>query len=539
MIVKNIAKTLGKKEVLSDVSFSLTNGNKVGLIGANGAGKTTLLKILYGDILQDAGTISGAEKLSYLKQEIALKDYDLTVLDFLRKETGMGELENHLHELENNLTEDNMDEYDEALNKFLYLDGYNFEDNVKKLMSGLAFTNNLNSKVGILSGGQKIKILLASILLGDGDILLLDEPTNNLDMQSVDYLEQYLKSSSKSMIIVSHDEKFLSSVTNKTIELKNGVAIEYPFAYDVYLKTMDDKYKKDYANYQATIEKQKELQSKIQAKQRSSVVAHSVSASDNDKVGHDYSVGRGENKSGSVIRRLTKELESTKLDPEFREKEKLTFEINETKDNTSRDILLTELVCGYDSFKTPKISLDIRYGDRVLIEGANGSGKTTFIKTILNENLPLSGNLKIGSGVRIGYIEQNTIVSNGGDLTLLEYVTDGMKEYDKAYVFQVLKNFHINYEDKDKPFSEFSAGQRTKINLAKLSLNATNTLILDEPTNHLDIEASNVLYDALDEFGGTIIAISHNKTLRNRLKPNIILNIETGLPCYREHLTTK
>ncbi len=528
MIVKNISKILGQSEVLTDVSFKLDNGDKVGLIGINGSGKTTLLKILAGEIQADSGQVISNEKIGYLEQEIPMENYNLSILEFLLKETGIGEIEKRMHELEENLNDSNMDEYDELLNRFLMCDGYNFVENAKRLLNGLKLDKKLDDKIGILSGGEKNKVLLASLLLGEHEILLLDEPTNNLDIESVNYLEQLIKDSDKSFIIVSHDELFLSDVTTKTIELVNGRTNVYPFSYDVYLKTKEDEYNKQLGAYEATIEKQKELRERLQQRKNAASRSRSVSASDNDKIGHNYAVARGQNKSGAAIRRLTKELEQTQVDPEFRVKKKLNFAINQSSDNVSCNITMKDLVCGYSGFETPKISIDVNFGDRLLILGPNGTGKSTFLNAILNKKNILDGQISIGSGVRFGYIEQNTLSNNKSNLTLLEYITDGLQNVDKEVVFQVLKNFQISYDDKDKLFSNFSAGQRTKINLAKLSLNAVNTILLDEPTNHLDIEASNVLYEALDSFNGTIIAISHNKSLCERLNPNLILDIKTG-----------
>jgi len=528
MIVKNISKTLGQNEILTDVSFKLNKGDKVGLIGINGSGKTTLLKILSQVIEADGGQITGTEKIGYLKQEISIDDYNLSILEFLLKDTGIGDIEQKMHILEEDLNESNMDEYDDLLNRFLICDGYNFEENAKRLLNGLKLEKKLDRKIAILSGGEKNKVLLASMLLGENEILLLDEPTNNLDIASINYLEQIIKESDKTFIIVSHDELFLKNVTTRTIELLNGRTTEYPYSYDIYLKTKEEEYKKNLNLYEATIEKQKELQAKLQQRKNAASRARSVTASDNDKIGHNYSAQRGQVKSGSAIRRLTKEIEQTQVDPEFRVKEKLNFTINGSNDNGSCNISIKDLVCGYSDFRTPEISLDINYGDRLLVFGQNGTGKSTFLKSILNKNNIINGNVQIGSGVKIGYIEQNTITSDNSDLTLYEYITNGLENVDKALVFQVLKNFQISYEDKDKPFYAFSAGQRTKINLAKLSLNQVNTLFLDEPTNHLDIEASNILYEAIDDFDGIIIAVSHNKTLCERLNPNILLDIKTG-----------
>ena len=528
MIVKSLSKTIDTHEILTDVSFKLNKGDKAGLIGINGAGKTTLIKILAGEIPATSGRVDTAEKIGYLKQEIPYEDYNLSILEFMLKETGLDKIEYRMHELEENLNETNMDEYDDLLNRFLTCDGYNFEENAKKTLNGLKLEKRIDQKIKVLSGGEKNKVLLAALLLSENNILLLDEPTNNLDIDSVNFLEDCIIQSDKSFIIVSHDEYFLKETTTKTLELKNGRIFEYPYSYDVFLKTQDELYKKQLEDYENTIEKQKELQSRLQHKKIMASFASSSSASDNDKLGHNYAVARGQNKSGAAIKRLTKELEQTQVDPEFRVKEEYSFSIENIENSEPANIYIKDLVCGYEDFKTPKLNLSLTLGDRLLVCGANGTGKSTLLKAILNNSTVLSGEIIMDSGVKFGYIEQNTINSDNNNLTLLEYLTEDLPEIDKPKIFRVLKNFQINYDDKDKIFADFSAGQRTKINLAKLSLNQVNTLILDEPTNHLDIEASNILYQALQDFNGTIIAVSHNKKMCDELNANLKLDIKTG-----------
>lgn len=528
MIVKNLYKNYGKKEVLKNVSFEINPQDKIGLVGQNGSGKSTLLKILTGEVVADSGVIDNSINVGHLRQEIAKEDYGLTIGDYIRKQTGLEQLENRLHELENNLDENNMDEYDEVLNKFLALDGYNLDANISALFNGLKLNKDQSSKIGELSGGEKIKVLLMSVLLSDHDLLLMDEPTNNLDIDSVEFLENYLKSSKKSMLIVSHDEVFLDNIADKTFELKNGELTIYPYKYSIYANMKESDYQKNLASYLETRAKQAEIKEKLEGLKSKNYSSSGKKASDNDKMGHDFKVGKGEQKSGSLVKKLTKELENTKVDPEFRKKENFQFFINESKGKTSlNEIVLSGLQCGYDSFVTPPISLTINHGDRVLIEGANGTGKTTVIKTIVGD-IPLkNGNLKVGNGVKFGYIEQNTIL-NENNLTMFEYITKNLDNVETGFVFNVLKNFQIDYDNKNKRYVDFSAGERTKINLAKLALEKVNVLILDEPTNHLDIEATKILYEALDGFEGTIIGISHNRKLIEKLNPNIIMNVSTG-----------
>lgn len=525
MLVKNLTKTVDKKEILKEISFVLHSGDKIGLIGQNGCGKSTLLKILASKISYDYGEIIGDELFGYLKQEIPVEDYNLTIFDYVKKESGLFEIEKKMHMLEQNLTEDKLDEYDKLLNQYLNADGYNFETNLNIMLNNLKFDINLNKKISEISGGEKMKVLIVSLLLGIYDILLLDEPTNNLDIESVEFLQEMLIKTQKIVILVSHDEEFLNSITNKIWELKNGNLIEYAYGYKTYLQAKEDKYQRDLQIYNEIAQKQEILSNKIN-KLEHTMKKTNYSSSDNDKIAKNYKAGRVQSSNGALMRSLKREVENLQPDSNFKLKEQYNFEIN--FDDEQVNLHLQDLVCGYNNFSTPKITLNITTGDKVLIIGKNGTGKSTLIKTLLKELKPKNGTITISSNAKFGYIEQNSLDNDNENLNLLEYVTKDLKEKNKARIFEVLHNFHISYDDKDKIYKTFSAGERTKINLAKLSLNNVNVLLLDEPTNHLDIDACNILYEALSSFRGIIIAISHNKTFISKFNANIILDMNNG-----------
>lgn len=527
MIVKNLCKAFKTKQVLDDVSFELHQGDKIGLVGINGCGKSTLLKILSGKEMQDSGEIkfNNTESVAILQQEINPSLYEMSIINYLKSQSGVGEIEQQIQGLEQNLTDENMDLYGDLLNQFLACDGYNFDLNVANILLGLKLNKSLEDKVGVLSGGEKIKLMLSSVLLSTSEILLLDEPTNNLDFSSIEFLVNYLKTCKKSYIVVSHDEKFLDEVTTKTFELKNGHLTEFPFSCSKYLEMQNLAFEQRKRQYLDANEQQNVLKTKINEAKVTANTSKKKVAKDNDKIGHDYKVGKGENKSGALVKKLTKQLNDIEIDTEFRDKPVFDFRINETEEKSSKDIMLKNLVCGYDGFSTCKFGLDIPFGTRVLIKGSNGSGKTTLLKTLMGEISPKAGEIYLGRGVKIGYIEQNTLTNNKLDLDMLSYIVEGNSEIDKSFVYQILNSFGVLYEEKDKPFKDFSAGQRTKINLAKLAINKVNTLILDEPTNHLDLESAQILYNALESFKGTIIAVTHNMTLIDHLHPDIVFDM--------------
>ena len=228
MQVNNLKVGFKNAEILKDVNFHLASGDKVGLVGPNGSGKSTLLKALAGELEIESGKIRlGNETIAYLKQEISHSFDNFTVVDYIKNQTGIGRLELKLSELEQNLTDENMEEYGELLEKFLLLDGYSFESNLQNIVNGLNLNKKLDNKISMLSGGEKIKVLLCAMLLSNGDILLLDEPTNNLDIEAIDWLENYLRNTTKSIIMVSHDEVLLNNVVSKIFEISDGKLIEY------------------------------------------------------------------------------------------------------------------------------------------------------------------------------------------------------------------------------------------------------------------------------------------------------------------------
>ena len=533
MIVSNLKKQLGGKEVLQDVTFTLSENDKVGLVGVNGSGKSTLLKVLSGQLEADSGSIKlGDKTIGYLKQEISYKYNDLTILEYIEQETGIAELETRLHALEDTLNDANMDEYSDVLNKFLVMDGYSFEDNLKEVLAGLKLHEDLSSKIGTLSGGEKIKVLLATLLLTNNDVLLLDEPTNNLDVEAIEWLESYLKNSNKEMIIVSHDEVFLNTITSKIFELSDGSIKEYNLSYSDYLKQKELEYNQLKDDYERAQEQKDKLKKQVQkAKEWANKGVNKKAHNDNDKLSNNYSKER--TNTGNISK-LTKELEELKI-PKFEEKRpiKVFFNFEDSKGN--KDITLKNLVCGYETFHTPEINLLIPFGSRVNITGGNGSGKTTLIKTILGQIDPITGEIKIGNDARIGYISQNTLDEQTGD-SIYTYLTKEKTDIDKAFVFVLLNKFSINYDDKDKPYSSLSPGERTRVNLAKLALDNINVLILDEVTNHLDKEALDLVYELVRDYGGTVISISHNRKYNEQLNPDINLDIKTGAVT-QKHLT--
>ena len=525
MQVNNLKIGFNNNEILKNISFHLVQGEKVGLVGPNGSGKSTLLKVLANELQLDSGKVKlENETIAYLKQEISHEFDDYSIIDYIKNQTGIGKLEIRLHELEDNLNENNMIEYSDVLDNFLSLDGYSFENNLQNIINGLYLNKSLDSKIYTLSGGEKIKVLLCAMILSNGDVLLLDEPTNNLDIEAINWLENYLRNLKKSIIMVSHDEIFLNNIVNKIFEISDGKLNEYNLSYDEYLKQKDLEYQKEKLNYLNAMEEQKKIKARLQkAKDWSNKGTSSKAHNDNDKIANNFAKERTRS---SEVSKLSKSLEEIDI-PTFQERKKINFFLDLDNEKGNKNIYIDNLICGYDSFQTLPINLSINFGSKINITGPNGSGKTTFIKTILGLIKPIEGKVIIGNDVKIGYISQDTIIDNK-NISVYEFITSDLDEIDSSLVFTLLSNFGFNYNDKDKKYFKLSPGQRTRVNLVKIAFNKINVLVLDEITNHLDKEALDLIYELVKSYPGTIISISHNRKYNEILNADYSLDISTG-----------
>lgn len=533
MQVNNLNFSISNKSILNDVSFIINKNDKIGLVGKNGSGKSSLLKILSKELPYEKGSIKlENEDIAYLKQEIPHSFNDDSILTFIKKEIGLFEIEERLHFLESNLNEKNLEEYSEILEKYLSLDGYNFEDNANEILNGLKLNKTLQDKINILSGGEKIKILLSVVLLSNSNLLLLDEPTNNLDIKAVEWLENYLKNSKKEMIIVSHDEVFLNNITNRIFELNNGNLKEYSMTYNSYIEAKELEYKRNFEQYNNALEKKENLKRQIQkAKEWANKGNNKKSYSDNDKIANNFSKEKTNNSNISKINRALEKVEI----PEFEEKKSINFFFQFDNSKGNKDILLENLVCGYEKkFVTSPINLQIDFGSKISISGSNGCGKTTLIKTIMGLLKPLSGRCIIGNDAKIGYISQDTIFEDN-DETILEFLIKDVSNVDYSVIYMLLDKFNFEYDDRNKKYKNLSPGERTRVNLIKIALNKINVLILDEVTNHLDKEALDIIYELIENYNGTIISISHNRKYNEILNADFEFNIENNLVTYPSH----
>ncbi len=531
--VNNISKSYKGKTILNQIGFTLNSGEKIGLVGCNGVGKSTLMRIISGIEKADEGTIEidNPEFVGYLRQEFKINEENETIVSFLKKEIGIDDIEADLKTLEETMGEDTekIEKYCELQEKYYLLDGYNFDYKLDTILNGLGLRKEFKDRrISELSGGQKNKVMLALVLLKGAELILLDEPTNNLDLKSIEWLEEYLSTLDIPCLIVSHDRRFLNKVTTKTIEIDEfeRTCKEYPGNYLEYVEFKKKEEEKQLELYSSQQEQIKDLQDSIKQKKDWAAKGRKQGVKDNDKYTRGYERDRSSGLA-SKAKQIEKQIQQMDKIERPKTRNKLQIKINTSKMKGSTNISFKDLVCGYEKgFQTEPVSLDCHFGQKIIIIGDNGSGKTTFLKTLMKEQKPISGNVDIGSALKIGYIAQDT--KENTDLTIDEYIKksiDYENLQDKSMIYTVMKQFNFAYEDKDKKYSELSPGERTRIHLAIFSLLDINTLILDEPTNHLDIEALEALEEVLENFEGTVIAISHDREFIEKVCPDRILEM--------------
>lgn len=535
--VDNISMSFDGKDILRNISFSIPNGKKVGLVGKNGVGKSSLMKIICGLIEPTEGKITlGTDicSIGYLRQEFELDDLNKIVSDYIDEMVGLSKIADKLNKLSNSdLTIDkNFEEYCRINDAFLAMDGYNFEYRKELTFAGLSLDKDvLQRRISELSGGQKSKVLLSVVLLMNADLLLLDEPTNNLDMKSIQWLDNYLMRVNSSCLIISHDRSLLDHVVTKIIEIDENTrcAIEFSGNYSDYLRFKEKQVSKQLIEYEAQQEQIANMQKSIRQKKSWAIMGRYQGVSDNDKYTRGYERDRSSSIASSAKRIEKKINQLDKVErPIIREPMKIVLNLSED-DKAVVNIKTKKLICGYkDGFQVDIGTKSIEFGDRILILGDNGTGKTTFIKTILSQIPPISGTVVIGSGVRFGVLLQQEFRGiSSVDLTVEEYIRKNTTQNEKIF-FTSMINYGFSYEDRRKKISILSPGEIARLYLLICSLNLINIVILDEPTNYLDIEALEALEDIVSTFEGTIIASSHDRYFIKKFQPKTIFEFKNG-----------
>ena len=527
--VSDINKTYGTDVILENISFHINEGEKVGIVGVNGAGKTTLLNILSGELKPDSGNVFIAKEtsLGYLKQRDQF-DSEKTVMEEVQGIFGhLEEMEKEIEDLTHRIAE--MSEGGAAnpestalwnrlttlQHEFEEKGGYTYKSEIKGVLSSMAFTDDyMDQKTGRLSGGERTRLALACLLLSKPDILFLDEPTNHLDIGTLKWLEQYLKAYKGTLIIISHDRYFLDQVTDNTIEIMNRKAKKYG------------------GNYSAFAEKkraEREAQQRAYDKQQKEIKHH-------EEVIREFKSRKTERMEKQAKARQSMLSHIERLERPEKEGRSMRLSFNQTL-KSGNDVLYGENLG--KSFYTDEgirklfrnVNFDIKRGERISIVGANGVGKTTLLRIITQEIEPGEGYLRIGHNVEIGYYDQGQQLLNDS-LTVLDEVHEAYHSYTERELRTILGSFIFTGDMVFRTVGSLSGGEKARLSLLKLMMSGANVLVLDEPTNHLDIQSKEVFEDALLDYPGTVITVTHDRYFLNRIPDRIMELTPDGIVEY-------
>lgn len=496
--------------VLSEINFSVSDKEKIALVGRNGSGKTSILKCISGEVPLVSGTgdekfsfsISGAPKIGYL-QQVSLNDELTLRQEILSAYKDVVELENKLQNLLDKMSENPSDEnvgaYSRAMERFENIGGYLYKKEYLTAVSKFGFSaEDLDKKLSCFSGGQRTKIALMKLLLEKPDVLLLDEPTNHLDIAAVEWLEGYLKNYKNSVVIVSHDRMFLDRIVGVVYEIEYGVTTRYKGNYTAFLAQKQqayDKAIKDAKWKSAEIDRLRKIVERFRYKATKAAMAQS-------KLKEIERLGTVE-----TPRRFDTSTFASSFQPEY---------------ESVRDALFVkDLVFGYDK-PLGEISLAVERGQKIGVIGSNGTGKSTLLKTITGLIPPLSGDVRFGVKTRVGYFDQ-TIAATKSELSVLEDFRAEFPELNDGEIRKTLGGFLLSGDDVFKCVKDLSGGEKVRLALSKIFRRRPNFLILDEPTNHMDIIGKETLEKLLMDFSGTVIVVSHDRYLINRVAKSLIV----------------
>ncbi len=508
---QHIAKSFGVNAVLRDVSLTVQQGDRIGLVGVNGCGKSTLMRILAGLDAQDGGEISLVRglRVGYLAQQNMVTSGETVWNELQKVYEQVFAMEKKLRELEDEMAHAHTDaqrfaqlsaDYDRLTQRFEEADGYSWKSMVSGVLNGLGFKPaQYDQCVDSLSGGEQTRLCLARLLLQKPDLLLLDEPTNHLDMETLQWLENYLAAYKGSVLVISHDRYFLDHVCTGIVEILMGSSEQYNGNYTRYIAQRQERFESRMRAYEIQ-QKEIERQQAIIARYRMFNREKSIRAAESREKALDR------------MEKLEKPVDERAIRFSF-----------EARRRTGEDVLqLTEISKSFgEKHLFHDLTLRVRAGDRVALIGPNGVGKSTLIKIIVGEEQPDTGFIRYGSNVDIGYYDQHQGTLHA-DKTALDEIWDRFPQMEQSNVRGALGMFLFTGDDVFKPIHTLSGGEKGRVALTALMLRKDNLLLLDEPTNHLDMDSREVLEDALTDFGGTIITVSHDRYFINRIANRII-----------------
>lgn len=498
--IHNLSVSFSGEYLFENVTFRIGAGDRVGLVGKNGAGKSTMLKLLSGDLDADTGSIATEKdlKIGFLRQDIEFTPGRTVLDEAYQAFVEIKEVESALEKVNTALaerTDYESESYSELIEKlsdlthrFEIIGGYNYVGNTERVLQGLGFKREeFNNLTDTFSGGWRMRIELAKLLLQNNDVLLLDEPTNHLDIESIIWLEQFLKTYVGAVVIISHDKMFLDNVTNRTIEISLGKIYDFNKPYSQYLVLREELREMQLAaqkNQAKKIEETEKLIEKFRYKATKASMAQSL-IKKLDKV-ERIEVDEDDNAVMNISFPVS-------IDPG-----KVVLEIDNVTKRFGEKIIFKD------------INLLVERGSKIAFVGQNGQGKSTLIKAIMRE-FEYEGNIKLGHNVQIGYFAQNQADYLDGEKTLLDTMLDAATDSNRIKVRDMLGSFLFRGDDVEKKVKVLSGGERNRLALCKMLLSPINVLLMDEPTNHLDIKSKNVLKNALKNFKGTLILVSHDR----------------------------
>ncbi|MBR6176985.1 MAG: ABC-F family ATP-binding cassette domain-containing protein [Bacteroidales bacterium] len=519
--VDNLAVEFGGTTLFQNISFQINDKDRIALMGKNGAGKSTLLKVIAGERTPSRGAVTKPKDcvVAYLPQHLMTEDgrtvFEEASLAFQHLKDTENEIERINRELETR-TDYESEEYMALIErvsalseKFYAIDMTNFEEDIEKTLIGLGFErSDFQRQTSEFSGGWRMRIELAKLLLKNPDVLLLDEPTNHLDIESIQWLEDFIKQSSKSVVLISHDKRFVDSITNRTIEITMGRIYDYKATYSHYLelrKERREQQQKQYDEQQKMIQETKDFIERFKGTYSKTLQVQ------------------------SRVKMLEK-LVLIEVDEEDNSRLKLRFPPSVR--SGQYPVIAEGVSKSYDRLIFGNASFTIERGEKVAFVGRNGEGKSTMVKCIMKE-IPFEGKLQLGHNIQIGYFAQNSASLLDENLTVFQTIDDIAKGDIRTKIKDMLGAFMFSGENIDKKVKVLSGGERQRLALLKLLLEPVNFLILDEPTNHLDLKTKDVLKQALLAFDGTLIVVSHDRDFLDGLVTKVY---EFGHQKVKEHL---
>ncbi|WP_368884283.1 ribosomal protection-like ABC-F family protein [Staphylococcus haemolyticus] len=516
--LNDISKSFDGEDIFTRVNFEVKTGERIGVVGRNGAGKSTLMKIIAGVEDYDSGHISKIKNLrmGYLTQQMTLnssasvfeemsKPFEhLKKMELLiREETNW--LADHASNYYSEEYQQHMERYESLTNQFEQLDGYQYESKIKTVLHGLNFNeDDFDKPINDFSGGQKTRLSLAQMLLNEPDLLLLDEPTNHLDLETTKWLEDYLKYFKGAIVIISHDRYFLDKIVTQIYDVALGDVKRYVGNYEQFIEQRDKYYESRMQEYERQQDEIKRLETFV-----------------------EKNITRASTSGMAKSRRKTLE-KMERIDKPMLDARSANIQFGFNR-NTGNDVMnIRNLKIGYDSPITSPINIEVSKGDHIAIIGPNGVGKTTLVKTIAQRQNQLEGEITFGANLQIGYYDQKQAEFKSNK-TIIDYVWDQYPTMNEKDIRAILGRFLFVQDDVKKVINDLSGGEKARLQLALLMLQRDNVLILDEPTNHLDIDSKEMLEQALKDFEGTILFVSHDRYFINQLANKVFdLNYDGG-----------